>query len=136
MLCHDPAELNLPALYRVRQHFDVPEPVTPANEIDRAFENLKDSLKLPPNAVIAVGVGSRGISRITDVISRVIYNLKAIGAKPFIMLALGSHGGATAEGQIDVLRHRGISEETCGVPVRATMDVILLGKPNAAYRCF
>ena len=77
---------------------------------------------------MALAVGSRGIANI-DVIARAaVEHVKALGAKPFIFPAMGSHGGGTAEGQRSVLEHYGITEATMGCPVRATMDVVQLGE--------
>ena len=77
---------------------------------------------------IAVGCGSRGIANIAECAKQVIAELKALGAKPFIFPAMGSHGGATAEGQREVLEGYGITESYVGCPIRATMDVVELGK--------
>lgn len=136
MLCNDPAELNLPTMLKVRQHFDVPRAIDPETAVDSEFERIKDGLTLPDNARVAIGVGSRGISRLADVVRRVVQRLRAIGAEPFIIPAMGSHGGATAEGQIDILRHRGITDETCGAPVRATMAVVSLGRTECDIPLF
>lgn len=76
---------------------------------------------------IAVAAGSRGIAAIDRVVKTTIESLKDFGADPFIVPAMASHGGATAEGQIGVLAELGITEETMGVPIRASMDVITAG---------
>src|SRR5207249_11837657 len=77
---------------------------------------------------VALAVGSRGIVNI-DVITRACADhLKGLGAKPFIFPAMGSHGGGTAEGQLSVLEHYGVTEATMGCPVRATMDVVQVGE--------
>ncbi len=77
---------------------------------------------------VAVGVGSRGVSPIRQVVSRVIAELKNAGLNPFVVPAMGSHGGSVAEGQRRVLAEYGISEETVGAEVRATMETSILGK--------
>lgn len=76
---------------------------------------------------VAVAVGSRGISGITSVIAVTVDAFRQKGAEPFIVPAMGSHGGATAEGQTATLAKLGVTEEAMGVPVRASMDVVDLG---------
>jgi hypothetical protein len=80
---------------------------------------------------VAVGAGSRGIDRIAEVVRAVVTTLKARGARPFIVPAMGSHGGGTAEGQVELLDSFGISEATMGAPLRPSMDVVEIG-PTAA----
>jgi hypothetical protein len=90
-----------------------------ASEIERHLSVNE----LPKNAEIAITAGSRGISNIVDILKAIVNVLKQKQLKPFLVPAMGSHGGATATGQIEVLQHLGISEETVGAPVRSSMDV-------------
>jgi hypothetical protein len=76
---------------------------------------------------VAVTVGSRGIFNIAGIVKAVVEALASYGAKPFIIPAMGSHGGATAEGQKAVLAEYGVTEEAMGVPVLSSMDVVKLG---------
>ena len=76
---------------------------------------------------IAVAVGSRGITSLLEIVTTTIQWLKARGASPFIIPAMGSHGGATAEGQSQVLGEYGITESRVGVPVLSSMDVVQIG---------
>jgi hypothetical protein len=84
-------------------------------------------------ASVAVAVGSRGIASLRTVVAETVGWLRSTGADPFIVPSMGSHGGATAEGQVAVLEHLGITETTAGCPIRSTMDVVevgeALGKP-------
>ena len=84
--------------------------------------------RIRPGMKIAVGVGSRGITRLDQIVASVLANLKQLGAEPFLVPAMGSHGGATAEGQTEVLASYGITEESMGVPIRASMEVLELGQ--------
>jgi len=77
---------------------------------------------------VAVGTGSRGVANISVAVKAVVDTLKDLGAKPFVFPAMGSHGGATPEGQTEVLHHYGISEQTVGVPIKATMDTRIVGE--------
>jgi len=80
-----------------------------------------------PGMSIAVGAGSRGIANLPLVTRLLIDELKRAGAHPFVFPAMGSHGGATADGQIAVLARMGFTEEKIGAPIRATMDVVQVG---------
>ncbi len=123
-------ELTLPKMRMVRQRFDCSPAVDVLAEIDREWSRIKGSIDLPSGSNIAIGVGSRGISNLALVVRSVASLLKEAGYHPFITPAMGSHGGATAEGQTEVLRLRGITEESVGVPVRAAMDVTPMGEVN------
>lgn len=121
---------ELPLMYKVTQKFQVPPAVDVQTELDREWAAIKDSLTLAPGAEIAVGVGSRGITNLARVVGGVVAKLKEAGYAPFITPAMGSHGGATAQGQMEVLAARGITEETVGAPVRATMEVVPMGQED------
>lgn len=77
---------------------------------------------------IAVAVGSRGIDQLPSVVRAVVDWLRARGASPFVIPAMGSHGGATAAGQVEVLEALGVTEATAGAPIQAVMDVVDLGR--------
>ncbi|HVR69867.1 MAG TPA: lactate racemase domain-containing protein [Vicinamibacteria bacterium] len=76
---------------------------------------------------LGVGVGSRGIDSLPLVVRAVVDWLRARGARPFLLPAMGSHGGATAEGQVDLLRSLGVTAESAGAPIEPAMDVVDLG---------
>ncbi len=75
-----------------------------------------------------MGVGSRSIPHLSEIVAFVVSRLKAAGADPFILPAMGSHGGGTAEGQTHVLAALGIEAPVVGAPVKASMDVVNLGE--------
>ena len=75
-----------------------------------------------------MGAGSRGIANIAVIVRATVDWLREQGARPFVFPAMGSHGGATAEGQRSVLEHYGITDDTMGCEVRATMDVVQVGE--------
>src|SRR5439155_1007523 len=77
---------------------------------------------------VAVGVGSRGIANLLEIVSAVVDELRAAGFEPFVVPAMGSHGGGTAAGQLDVLSGYGITERALGVPIRATMETEIVGE--------
>src|SRR5688500_5726559 len=101
-----------PRMLPLRQDF----PAAPTLDVKAALEAAW-RLDVRPGSEVGVAVGSRGIPRIEEVIRTVIARLRASGAEPFIVPAMGSHGGATAEGQISVLADYGITEASMGVPV-------------------
>ncbi len=80
-------------------------------------------LRLKPGARIAIGIGSRGIANLVPLAKELIAFLKAKGALPFVVPAMGSHGGATAEGQAEILAGLGVTEAALGVPIVSSMDV-------------
>ncbi|MCM3213766.1 lactate racemase domain-containing protein [Niallia taxi] len=83
---------------------------------------------IKPGMEIAVAVGSRGLDRIIELTAVTVKFLKSLGAKPFIVPSMGSHGGATAEGQRAVLEHLGITKEAVGAEIRSSMEVVEVGR--------
>lgn len=120
-------DFAFPRMVHVRQKF----PMTRLDSISAAvaeqFARPEVRARIKPGAAIAVGCGSRGITNIADVAKAVIAEIRALGAEPFIFPAMGSHGGATAEGQRDVLASYGIVESYVGCPIRASMDTVVVG---------
>lgn len=112
-------------MLRVQQNYPKPAPLDIPAVLRPQFEALRSRIK--PGARIAVGVGSRGITNLKEIIAAILAILKAAGANPFIIPAMGSHGGATPEGQIDVLGTYGITEASMGVTIRASMEVRQIG---------
>lgn len=95
---------------------------------------ISDMVK--PGKTVAVAVGSRGINRIDSVVYHCLKFFKNKGLKPFIVPAMGSHGGATAKGQRDVLAKLGITESTMGTPICSEMDVVQVGKLSNGLKIF
>ncbi len=114
----------LPNLALVEQDLDSPAALVDTGQSVR--EALR-SVKLPAGPV-AIGVGSRGVAGIGPIVAALVAVLRESGAEPFVVPAMGSHGASTAEGQAQVLAHLGVSEETVGCPVRATMETVRIGE--------
>jgi len=76
---------------------------------------------------VAITAGSRGIANLATILAEIVGQLKKIGAKPFIIPAMGSHGGATAQGQKKILEHYRITRDTMGAPIRSSMQVVQIG---------
>jgi len=119
--------MKLTRMTKVRQIFHQPEIADIPAEIIFELEKkgLKDRVKRGQR--IAVTAGSRGIANIPLILETVVAELGALGAEPFIVPAMGSHGGATPEGQIGVLHSLGVSEEFVGAPIEAGMEVEVIG---------
>ena len=120
-------DVPLPPMARVRQKFDAAKLADIPGAIGHEFLRPQIHEKIKPGQMIAVGCGSRGIANIAQIACAVIAELKALGAKPFIFPCMGSHGAATAEGQKKVLETYGITEASTGVPIRATMETVIVG---------
>ncbi|HLK55698.1 MAG TPA: hypothetical protein VKU00_04000 [Chthonomonadaceae bacterium] len=122
-------DVPLPEVWTVEQVFDTPalsqEQI--AAQVRAAVAALAEDPRLKPGAKVAVGTGSRGLDNLVPVIRTVVSELRARDMEPFIIPAMGSHGGATAEGQIEVLEGYGITQEAVGAELRATMEVVALG---------
>ena len=119
--------MQLPKMAKAKQIFHQPEisDISAKIKFELEKKNLKDRVKQGQR--IAVTAGSRGIANINLILKTIVAELKALGAEPFIIPAMGSHGGATPEGQIEVLHSLGISEESVGAPIEASMEVKVIG---------
>lgn len=115
-------------LTRIKQHFESKSLPDVQEVVKNELQKLKDSIE--SGAHIAIAVGSRGIDNLVLIVKEVANFLKQNGAHPFIIPAMGSHGGATAEGQVDVLKSYGIMEKTIGAPVLSSMDVVEIPCPD------
>jgi hypothetical protein len=118
--------MAFPRMYRIRQNMPRPR----VADIPAAVQSALAGARLPVRRgdSVAVGAGSRGIANIAVIVGSAVAHLREIGAAPFVFPAMGSHGGATPEGQLEILRHYGITEASMGCPVRATMDVVQIGE--------
>lgn len=120
--------MALPKMARIRQHFEVPVLTDLSAAIHAELARINAAAIVHPGETVAITAGSRGVANVATAVKATADYLKTIGAKPFVVPAMGSHGGATPEGQQRVLEHYGITEATVGMPVKATMDVVELGK--------
>jgi len=118
--------IPLPRMMKVRQRFDASHLADPLAVLGNQCRTV-GSTRIQPGQRVAVCVGSRGISRIAEVTRTVVDEIKACGAHPFLVPCMGSHGGATAEGQTQVLSHLGMDEASMGVPIRSSMEVVAIG---------
>lgn len=126
------AHAALPRFVRVKQYFPhtelTEEQITQLISYNFCRPEFKERIK--PGMRICITAGSRGLSNIVLVLREVVRNVKALGAEPFIIPAMGSHGGATAEGQRGILTGYNITEETMGCPILATMETVTVGETH------
>ena len=116
-----------PNMVKVRQEFDRTRLEDVAAEVRKCLDRREILVNLRPGMTVAVAVGSRGISNHALIVRETVHFLREHGARPFIVSSMGSHGGATAEGQRAILEGYGIREEYCGCPVKAGTDCALIG---------
>ncbi len=121
-------ERPLPRFARVRQRLPADRVPDVPGTVRAELARMDLSGRIRPGSRVAITAGSRGIAQISTVLRTVVEVVRELGAEPFIVPAMGSHGGATADGQRQVLAEYGITEESIGVPIRASMDAVLLGQ--------
>lgn len=129
--------IPLPKMMRVKQTFN--DECIPATEIsNRVFEemDLRFSQAIKAGMSVAITGGSRGIANIDLITKAMVDYVKSRGAHPFLFPAMGSHGGATAEGQLEVLKGYRLTEEFLGCPIHATMDVCEIGRTATGTSVF
>ncbi len=133
--------MNLPTLTPIRRRYDHPRLADVEGEVERELTRVPlsraDGLPLPSSGCsVAIAVGSRGIANLAVIVRAVARFLTALGHHPFIVPAMGSHGGATSEGQRLVLEGYGVTEAFVGVPIRSSMATIELSDGGIGNRVF
>ena len=127
-------DVPMPKMVRIREKYEDDKIEDIKSHLINELDNLdidKASLK---GKSLAITVGSRGIPSLPLMIRTLCDKLKEWGAEPFIIPAMGSHGGGTAEGNLEVINGYGITEEAMGVPIKASMDVVLIGQMEDAAK--
>jgi hypothetical protein len=123
-----PFAVELPDLVPVQQSLSEERELDIRAAVERELARMPGVAALEPGHRVAVTAGSRGIARIAEIVTAAVAVLRERGADPFVVPAMGSHGGATAEGQLAVLADMGITEESVRAPILATMDTVELGR--------
>src|SRR5262245_65460357 len=124
-----------PLIFRVRQKFDSPVlavdriPATVEAELSR----LELGRRVEQGQSVAITAGSRGVANIALIIKAAVQHFQKLGAKPFIVPAMGSHGGGTAEGQRELIEGYGVTEAYCGCPIRASMETVVVGQAAEGF---
>jgi len=125
--------MNYPKMHRVRQNLDVPKVERIEETLDQAFHSVQGSSLIKTGADIAITAGSRGIANIDRVLKHLVGILKDHSARPFLVPSMGSHGGGTAQGQVEVLRSLHITEESVGAPILSSMEVVEIGRSRFGF---
>lgn len=119
--------MSFPKMAKIRQKFQVESLQDIPGTIAEQFTAVKADEKIKPGMEIAITVGSRGINNIPLIVKSVADEIRKRGAIPFVFPAMGSHGGATAEGQKEMVESLGVTEEYTGCEIRSSMDVVEVG---------
>jgi hypothetical protein len=118
--------MRYPQVFRVRQRFVAPKVDDVAAEVLAQLARLDLGRRIQPGQTVAITAGSRGIANLSLILRSAVEHLKCLGARPFIVPAMGSHGGGTAEGQQQVIASYGITEAEVGCPVRSSMETVVV----------
>ena len=122
-------DVPIPKMVKIRQNFDrthIPETEL-AGVVTRELDREENGGKILPGQKIAITCGSRGITHYAVMARAMVDFVKSKGAEPYIVASMGSHGGATAGGQLQILRDYGITEEAMGCPVKSSMETVEIG---------
>ena len=128
--------VEFPRMVSIRQALRSDPLGDPGEALQEGLARIGAGELPPPGGSVAVAVGSRGIDGIVPVVAGLVERLKGLGAVPFIVPAMGSHGGATARGQETVLRGLGVTEESVGAPVISSMATVPLGTTPGGAEAF
>ena len=126
-------KMNYPEMYHVRQIFKAPKVDDIEEALSRELDSIQIRSRMRAGARIAITAGSRGVANIDRILRQVVRLLKEYGADPFLIPAMGSHGGGTAEGQMEVLRSLNITEDSIGAPIVSSMDVVEIGRSSFGF---
>ncbi len=118
---------SLPRFLRVKQFLPMDRIEDVREDVTRKLLAAGLKEKVSPGARIGITAGSRGIGAAVELLAGIVDAVKSAGGNPFIFPAMGSHGGATAEGQTEILRLLGITEASAGAPIHATMETVAVG---------
>jgi hypothetical protein len=121
-------EITLPRMVKVKQHITSPQLDDLVTAIHHEMQRSRVKQHMSPGDEIAITAGSRGVAHYPQILAAIVDFVKQAGGHPFIIPSMGSHGGATPEGQTEVLHSLGITPETVGAPIRASMEVEQIGR--------
>ena len=121
------AKNTIPRMLTVKQHMPRPRVENVDQAVREAIEEANVLDRIKPGMRVAITGGSRGINNMVQVYKTLVQLVRSLGAEPFIFPAMGSHGGATAQGQVEVLKHLGVTEAVCGCTIISSMETDLLG---------
>jgi hypothetical protein len=118
--------MPFPRMFRLRQKFDCPRVDDIPGEVDRQLTALNLAENVKPGQTVAITVGSRGIANIALITKAIVAHFKRLKAVPFIVPAMGSHGGGTAEGQRRIVEGYGVTTDYVGAEIRSSMETVII----------
>src|SRR5688572_1536492 len=118
--------MRYPRMMRLRQKFDACRIDDIPREVEAQLASLELGQTVRPGQTVAISAGSRGIANIAVIIKAAVAHFRRLGAVPFIVPAMGSHGGGTAAGQREIIEGYGITEKFIGAEIRASMDTVIV----------
>jgi len=126
--------MNIPKMIKIKQSFNRQKLLN----IEQAVmdEIRRAGVEIKPGAKVAITVGSRGIANINIITKAIVDSVKNMGGQPFIVPAMGSHGGANARGQVEILESYGVTEELMGVPIKSSMQVVEIPADGLGYKIY
>jgi lactate racemase-like protein len=119
---------NFPRVFRIRQNFSAQCVDDVAAEVERQLSSLDLARQVTAGQSVAITAGSRGVANIAVILRATVDHFRRLEAEPFLVPAMGSHGGGTAGGQLDVLESYGITEQSMGCPIRSSMETVVVGQ--------
>ncbi|MAR11411.1 MAG: [Fe-S]-binding protein [Blastopirellula sp.] len=125
-----------PQIFRVRQQLSRPVVEDIEAEVEAQLASLSLQDQIQPGQTVAITAGSRGIANIARIIKAIASHLKRLDAQPFIVPAMGSHGGGTAAGQQKIIESYGITEAFCGCPIKASMETVIVCNSDEGFPVF
>lgn len=127
------SDQGLPSFFRIRQHFESHRIQDVASAVHETLAAARLSEKIGAGERVAITAGSRGIHGIDKIVGEVVRHVASLGGQPFIVPAMGSHGGATAAGQAKMLASFGIDESSMNCPVVSSMETIQVGATSEGF---
>ena len=127
---HVEMNFKYPKMYKIRQHLNSEKIGDIKEAVWKELDGIGIREKIKKDSEIAVCAGSRGINNIDKIVKAAVDYVFDCQAKPFIVPAMGSHGGGTVEGNVQILKDYGITEESMNVPIKASMEVVQIGTIN------
>jgi len=124
---------SFPRIFRLRQKFARPRVADVAGEVHAQLARLELHRRVQPAQSVAITAGSRGIANIAVILRAAVEYFRSLRAEPLIVPAMGSHGGGTAEGQLQVLESYGITEASVGCPIRSSMETDVVGQAAEGF---
>ena len=117
---------DFPEMFRIRQKFKDPKIDHLTDEVKTQLSRLNLKTKVRPGQTVAITAGSRGITGINHILKAIVDHFKELKTRPFIVPAMGSHGGGTAQGQRQIIESYGITESFCGCPILSSMETVVV----------